>query len=187
MRSIDLGNVPRQPGDAAHLSAAESESKVRNRWAAAYHEAGHAVFAYEVGWWVNYEGIDIEQQFTGLGCREIDYTPWRRVWVHLAGPMAEYRFLGLSPFPDDRHLSGVLSAVRHGSHPAGDEGEVFRALVEQFPDEVDRGLLALYRRFAEQVWHEITGDAPLWNRIESLAAVLFRKGKLKPDAIELLI
>ena len=187
MMSAVPHKTPPGQATAGGPSDPAAAAQTRNRWAAAYHEAGHAVFAYEVGWWVNYEGIDIDRQFTGLGCREIDYTPWRRAWVHLAGPLAEYRFLGTSPHPDIDRLAILLAKIRQGGHPPGDDREVLSALSDQFPDAADNVVLDEYRVYASEVWHELTCDQRLWRRIEAVAAELFRKSRLSADDVELLI
>jgi hypothetical protein len=156
-----------------------------NHWAACYHEAGHAVFAYEVGWWVNYEGIEVgTKECTGLGCREIDYTPWRRVCVFLAGLMAEYKFLRLKTFPHEDELAQFLADIRAGRHRTGDETEVLRALADQFPNVTDAELIDLYKGYQKVLLKEMDNGNGLWNRITHLAEALFKKPRLTPDEVE---
>jgi hypothetical protein len=162
--------------------------KERNHWAACYHEAGHAVFAYEVGWWVNYEGVEVgNREYTGIGCLEIDYTPWRRACVFMAGLMAEYKFLHLKSFPRDAELSNILTAVRAGHQQEGDEAEILRALVDQFPDAPDGDLIDLYREYQQVLLYEMEKSDSLWNRIQKIAQALFQKPRLTADEVEALL
>lgn len=163
-------------------------NKELNRWAACYHEAGHAASAYQVGWWVNSEGVEVgTSECTGLGCREIDYTPWRRAYVFMAGLMAEYKFLRLNSFPRDRDLADILAALRSGEPRDGDEVEVMRALTEQFPDAADGELIDLYREYRQVLLREMDRTDGLWDRITRLAEALFRQPHLTADEVEALI
>jgi len=170
---------------APHTLAANREL---NRWAACYHEAGHAVSAYEVGWWVNSEGVEVgNRECTGLGCREIDFTPWRRAYVFMAGLMAEYKFLRLKSFPREAELADILAAIRAGERCDGDEGEVLRALAEQFPEAPEADLIDLYREYRQVLLTEMDRKTGFWDRITHLAEALFRNPHLSADQVETLL
>jgi len=163
-------------------------NKELNHWAACYHEAGHAVSAYQVGWWVNSEGVEVgAKECTGLGCREIDYTPWRRAYVFMGGLMAEYKFLRLKSFPREAELADILAAVRAGERRDGDESEILRALADQFPDAPDADLIDLYKEYRRVLLKEMDTGNGFWNRITHLAEALFRKPRLSPDEVEALL
>lgn len=146
------------------------------------------MFAYEVGWWVNYEGVEVgNREYTGIGCREIDYTPWRRACVFMAGLMAEYRFLHLKSFPHETELAEILAAIRSGERPTDDQSEILKALAEQFPTAPDGDLIDLYKEYQQVLLREMETSDSLWDRIQRVAEALFRKPKLTPDDVEALL
>jgi hypothetical protein len=94
-----------------HLSQDELQ-----RHASACHEAAHAVVAYNVGFWVNDEGVEIDdRQYTGYRLREIDNTTWRRLNVALAGWIGEHLWYGkgnqLRTTADLEHFRRNLSII----------------------------------------------------------------------------
>ena len=99
------------------------------RRAAAYHEAGHAVVAYLVGWWVNDEGVEIDdRQYTGLRCYVQDHNIPGRALICLAGRLAEYKWLrqpGRCRYSDD-DLQSIIDDIRYDQEEV--EGDAFDLL-----------------------------------------------------------
>jgi hypothetical protein len=68
---------------------------ISQREAAAYHEAGHVVVAYLLGWTLNDEGAEIDdRQYTGLRRQRFLDTTARNVMIRFAGWLAEHRYHG---------------------------------------------------------------------------------------------
>ena len=173
------------PAEGDRTSNVSILDQITDHWAACYHEAGHAILAYEVGWWVNFEGLEVDgQEYTGLGCREIDFTPWRRIWVHLAGLMAESKLLQREPFRGRDGLYHILSDVKTGRNVTGDAGEVLRAILVQFPNSTDQELINAYQEYERELWKEINDNQALWQRIDCVAKALYEKNKLTADEVE---
>lgn len=173
------------PAEGDRTSNVSILDQITDHWAACYHEAGHAILAYEVGWWVNFEGLEVDgQEYTGLGCREIDFTPWRLIWVHLAGLMAESKLLQREPFRGRDGLYHILSDVKTGRNVTGDAGEVLRAILVQFPSATDQELINAYQEYERELWQEINHNKALWQRIDCVAKALYEKNKLTADEVE---
>ncbi len=161
------------------------------RMAAAYHEAGHAVIAYQVGCWVNPDGVEIDRrQYTGLCCREYDHNEWRRVWTALAGWLSEYCWHGRGGFHSDMDLEYCINEARLDEDETmggeGDDIEVFSAILESHSDSTDETLIAIYRKYEKEVWETLADDR-VWSAITEVAEALFKKGALTASEVEALM
>ncbi len=170
----------------------ETEKSMGNdlqRLAAAYHEAGHAAMAYEVGWWVNHEGVEIDRrQYTGLQLKSINYTLRNRAMVNCAGWASEHLRHGRgNQSRDDEHLSYVIYEVRGGDPEEieflGDDADTFVALLEALPEASDDDLIVEFRRY-EEAAREILSDPEIWTCVTRIATALVEKGALNQNEIE---
>jgi hypothetical protein len=82
---------------------------------AAYHEAANAVIAYEVGWWINDEGVQIdERQYTGLRHRRFDDTTDSDVIVSLAGWPSGFKITPRSHHPNPQKRQTMPTTILVG-------------------------------------------------------------------------
>jgi hypothetical protein len=162
------------------------------REGAAYHEAGHAVIATTRGWNVNHEGVEIDDRaYTGLELSRFQYSTSNQIHVSLAGWLSEYKFHGLGGLTEDDELQCMLEMVR--TPESADEDDlgsddfiIFKALLEDYPDALDRELIAKYREYQIEV-NEQLDDHNVWEAIENLAALLLEKGKVESEEANVLI
>ncbi len=158
--------------------------------AASYHEAGHAVMAYQYGWWVNHEGVEVERrQYTGLRCHGFAKSPTQEIPISLAGWLSEHRFHGLGGrFRKDEDLQNILDALEwpDDDEDESDDAAVFRLIKDMYPDDSDGDLIARYREWEQEVWGWL-GDAELWTKVERVAESLWQHKKLTAKQVEQLI
>jgi hypothetical protein len=162
------------------------------REAAAYHEAGHVVIAYHVGWWVNPEGVEIdERQYTGLRCNKEDDITDRAVLVDLAGWLSEFEWHGLGGLRSNDDLVSAIQEVRDcrdfTEEPDedwgwGDDEEAFHRLLADFPGASDNELLVMYRDYQVRV-QALMKEPAIWRAIEAVAAALTARGRLNDNEV----
>jgi hypothetical protein len=162
------------------------------REAAAYHEAGHVVIADYVGWWVNPEGVEIDQrQYTGLRCNKEDDSTEKAVLVDLAGWLSEFEWHGRDGLRSDDDLMSAIQEVRDcgdfTEEPDedwgwGDDEEAFHRLLGDFPGASDDELLVMYRDYQVRV-QALLKDPAIWRAIEAVAAALTVKGRLNDNEV----
>ncbi len=157
---------------------------------AAFHEAAHAVIGYYFGWWLNEEGVEIdERQYTGLRCEQRTWTERASVCVSLAGWGAEMRLAPdlARPFPDEELLA-CLEDLRWWGHSdlQGDEADVFERLMETRPDASDEDLMALYRGYEAETAALLARPA-VWASVQRVADALLERGRLTDaEVVEML-
>ena len=176
--------------------------KTRRRWwgararlitpeTIAYHEAGHAVVAYEFGWWVHRGGVRIGAWAHGrLRYRQSDDTMLAHICISLAGLLAEQKFLGLQwRFEED--VVEPLRAVRAGE----DEGlrldptdlrAVALALLEDDPTISLSGARRVVT-YCRNHTNALLDEPRVWGGVERVAKALFRRRYLSPRAVKQLL
>ncbi len=116
----------------------------------AYHEAAHAVVAYNYGGWVNHEGIEIAgvgpgtRDWAGLSIqRRYNYTPTAAIQISIAGHMAELKFAGMDCLRKIEDLDFIIYDLRlcDGEDSEGDDRYVFELLIKQHPEASDKELI----------------------------------------------
>jgi len=173
----------------------DATSDIQRR-AAAYHEAGHAVIAWMVGFEISSKGVDIDlRQYTGLQIHRYhqtadDYTD-NVVAFNMAGWLSEYKDNGLGGFRDDDALQFEIdelpfhdSDIKDGSGNAfeedGDNYSTFKLLFDLNPDLSDEEAMALYRQHQDRVW-KMLHDHDIWSAMEHVASLLIDKGFIEGD------
>src|SRR5690349_7419684 len=134
------------------------------RGADAYHEAGHAVIAYEMGWWVNHEGVEIEErQYCGLRRYLEDNTIEKDACVTLAGWCAEHKWHGRGQIGDEQALLSMMDAIRggYGDDYPGDMCDTLTRLISEDPDADDAEVLARYAAYQQQV-KDLLAEPRIW-------------------------
>lgn len=162
-----------------------------DRDASAVHEAGHAVMAYHVGWWVNHEGVEIDdRQYTGMRCHAHDHNEWRIAWTSLVGWLAEHRWHRRGErlqSVDD--ITDCIELARDGDKEeldeiGGDMADILRVLVKHYPTATDEALIETFREYEQKVWDELKNAPLLWQSIIDVATALSAKGQLTAKEVE---
>jgi hypothetical protein len=152
------------------------------RRAAAYHEAGHAVFALNEGWEISPEGVEIDRRWhTGLRIPILDLSaeaPAVRVW--LAGWRAEHKWHGRgaghsSPDGIEWYIAEIRDEFEEEMAVGGDDADAIRHLLKLHPAATDDEIHALYRRYEAETLALLD---ELWPKIERVAAELIKLGEL---------
>jgi hypothetical protein len=161
------------------------------RTAAAYHEAGHAVVAYWFGWWLNDEGVEIDDRWY-TGCRKLvlDNTVEAQICQAMAGWLSEHKWHGLGSdyFGDENALYGLYLARNYNPHDpddfefeeAGDIADIALMLYEADSEITDEEFLKALAPYRERA-RKILDEAEVWRAIEKLAAALLASGKLSDE------
>jgi hypothetical protein len=167
---------------------AQSEDQAQ-RCAAAYHEAGHAIVGYTVGWWINDEGVEIGQrQYTGLRCYPEYITTDNQVAVDLAGWLAEFKWHGRGGLFDDEELIFAIEDARldNSDELSEADGEdnfyALDRLLRDDPDATDIAVLAQYRMHQRRII-KLLDDPDVWRAIETIANLLIESGKIHDDDV----
>ncbi len=163
--------------------------KSMDRVAAAYHEAGHAVMAYRVGWWINDDGIEIDRhQHTGLSFPGEDTNSRHAGMVCLAGWEAEHQFHGKGGMRNAASLLDDLHRVIDGTgcDDWGDVEAMFQAMMTDNPGQPP----AHYLRDGIECLHKTRielRNPVVWAAISRLAQALTERGSLDPESVERII
>ncbi len=161
-----------------------------HRRASAYHEAGHSVVAYSVGWWVSIKGVEIDRrQYTGLRKYSFHNDARRNAMVGCAGWLAEHRWHGrASKFRPDEDLEFSLDEARYEAEAIndGDDEGTFREMLKEFPDKSDDELISMFREFEHWTWETISEDS-VWQSVVRVAEALITKGSLTAAEVETLL
>jgi hypothetical protein len=154
----------------------------------AYHEAGHVVVAYEFGWWVRRGGVRIGAwAHARLQHRKSDYTMLADICIHMAGLLAEQKFLGLQWHFEEaviEHLRAVRAGKDEGLrlYPT-DTRAIALALLEDDPTiclSGARGVVA----YCQNQTNALLDEPRVWGGVERLAKVLYRRRYLSPRAVK---
>lgn len=158
----------------------------------AYHEAGHAVVAYQLGWWVRYieiEGVgEGSKDYTGLSSYEYDRTYWRRVSINCAGWLSGWKNdkKGLRLQPDN-HLEYILEDLKAApleeEEQAADDYDSLIAIRTEYPNWKDEQVIQEFRQMEEGCW-EMLADPTVWRQINGVASLLLSKGKITREEAE---
>jgi hypothetical protein len=151
----------------------------------AHHEAAHAIVAYHYGWWVNHEGIEIdERQYTGLRRRQTENTEEARVCINQAGWLAEVLWPGsqAEPRKDEDLFYEIANLDWYDAEfdEDSDDIDTFLVLKESLPDASDDELLAAYRVYEAKTL-ALLKQPKVWEAVEALAVALCQKGKLEAE------
>jgi hypothetical protein len=165
-----------------HVNPAEE-----HRRAAAWHEAGHVVVGRCFKWWLNPDGVEIdERQCTGLRACQWDYTEHARVIVDCAGWLAEYRFHKLAgPWTED-DVREVIDLLSLGEDPDDDVSHAIEAIREHNPGMADEAVLVRFMEFQRETI-ALLEQADIWRDFEKVAAALIARGKLSYDDVVALL
>lgn len=160
--------------------------------AGAYHEAGHAVWAYHVGWRVSAEGVEIEpRQHTGLSSPSLDRHSFREIEVSLAGWLSEHRHHGRGArHRSDDDLDHALYeelAYPDPDEDQSDDAAALKVVVDSCPRATDRELFTMFRECQDDVWRELCESETLWPQIEHVAAALIEQRRLTAQQVERLL
>ncbi|WP_321528308.1 hypothetical protein [Sedimenticola selenatireducens] len=157
----------------------------------AYHEAGHTVIAYQVGWWVRYVAIervgDGKRDYTAVSCRSWDHTAWRRVIINCAGWQAGCKHDPRHSFKiDTDSLKEDLEFYIDDELEEGDQLDSLRAIREEQPDRSDSEIIDCFRSLEAECW-EMLNNPEIWANVVKVAEALLVKGKLLQDEVEALL
>jgi hypothetical protein len=171
--------------------------RLRTRETIAYHEAGHAVVAYEFGWWVRRGGVRLgawahvrlqhrKSDYTVLG--ESDNMMMANICISLAGLLAEEKFHRVRwHFEEDvvRHLRAVRAGESEGvSLDPSDLRAVALALHDDDPTISFAGARRVVN-YCRNVTNALFDDPRVWGGVERLAKALCRgRHYLSPRAVK---
>jgi hypothetical protein len=158
--------------------------EINKRRGKAYHEAGHAVVAYQMGGWV--DSLDI----AGRGCANfsvatVDDTTERVSVIYCAGWLAEWRWHRQgSRFRRRECLKFIIEATRGeiDEERAGDVQSSILRLIRDC-DATDEELIARFRDYENEAARLIDTPA-IWNQIKRLVPPLIQHGKLTQEQVE---
>jgi hypothetical protein len=168
--------------------------------ATAWHEAGHAVAAHEMGGWVNHDGITIDTRwYTGIG-GEIYDTGWPHdvdlierflCIINFAGWQAEHHWhrMGERRLADDDALNMFIHMMRdYPSDPdaEGDDFVTVRTLLQRRPDASDDEIKMVYRAYEHRA-SEMVRDPRVWSIITAVAKAVYQRGHLSGFLANLII
>ncbi len=166
--------------------------KLTDEWqrrCVAFHEASHAVVAYCFGWWVNHEGVEIDERwYCGLR-RTIDAnTVEAEICVHLAGFMAERLLNSHLPLSSNIHDLEIALDDAQGDWGTADSDDeaAFARLLSEHPDLEDDALIALYRKYEARTL-SLLREPAVWKAVEDVAGALVKNGFLAASEVEKLI
>jgi hypothetical protein len=174
----------------ANRRRADASLAVRDcRIHTAYHEAGHVVVAYWYGWWLNEDGVEIDDRwYAGMRSPALLYTTEARVITLMAGRLAEHKYHGLGNgrFDDDGALEllGVARRIQAGeeiidedSEWSGDCTDIAVVLVEDNPTMTDHEYVRTLRTYQKKT-RLILNKPAVWRAVKKVAEALLTTGRL---------
>ena len=154
----------------------------------AYHEAGHAVAAYEFGWYLRHGGVRIGKNAEArLRTPDELRTPEAEIVVTLAGWVVDAKYCGVkSLIAYDEILDWIKDLRRNPKAynrltSFNDPHDVARPLLKAYPHFSDRGIYQMVRRY-ERDTAALLAEPRVWSAVERLAAALLRRGQLSHAA-----
>jgi hypothetical protein len=170
-------------------------SKKSNIENAAYHEAGHAVVAYQIKWWVRYveiEGVGQGQRdYTAVSLAPYDNNLWRQVKNKCAGHLSGWKYDNQGEqFRTDRYLKEELDSYRYDEvedeNELGDAMGSLALILQENPAWTDNQIFAEFRIHEYECW-ELIEEPNVWQGIEKVATALLEEGKLLQEEVESLL
>jgi hypothetical protein len=170
----------------------EMMDNMLQRYAAAFHEAGHAAVALDAGGWINHHGVFIDDNnlgHCGAQFRRIEYSVGTRIRYSLAGRLAERHWAGR---PDnDRNYTCALEdlrdpdwwADRDPNETLGDDEAAVQALLDENPDIDEAGVLAAIAEHRSYLL-KLFSRAFFWEKVERIALALLAYDKLDSEQVE---
>lgn len=155
---------------------------------AAFHEAGHAVIAYEVGWccrYVEIEGVrNGTENYTAVAYRAFDRNLWRKLLGNHAGRLAGAKYLDrVFPYADEGDLQFVVETVREDEVFGSDDAESVQSILKEHLGASDQAVMAIFREYERECW-EMLQDEVVWSKVERLAAALLEHGRIDRREVE---
>jgi hypothetical protein len=163
--------------------------RVPLKLATAHHEAGHVVLGYWFGWWLNPDGVEIDDRWITNHRSPLIARTIKSVFVvSLAGWLAECKFHSLrngNRDTDDIEFAFEQAELDRGLTPEHREGggDLYTCAMYMFDIEPT----ATVARFAEQVAkYQIQTTVLLarpliWCAVKRIAKALIARGRLSDD------
>ena len=165
---------------------------------AAYHEAGHAVMAYQVDWWVRYVEIygikNGKKDYTALTRYSLYDDSGRALLINCAGWLSEWKNdNGGEKLKPQDHLDFVYDEVQSLLYydeddiiNCGDDGSSIFRIIKDFPNFSEVQVIKYYRKCELEAWG-ILENPEVWSKVEKLAKALLEKGKIEKNEVEKII
>ena len=154
----------------------------------AYHEAGHAVAAYEFGWYLRHGGVRIGKNAEArLRTPDELRSSEAEIIVTLAGWVAEAKYCGVKSLVAYNEIFDWIEDFRRNPEACNcpssfnDPHDVARPLLKAYPHLSDRGAYRMVRRY-ERETAALLAEPRVWSAVERLAAALLRRGQLSHAA-----
>jgi hypothetical protein len=150
----------------------------------AYHEAGHAVVAYEFGWYLRHGGVRIGK--IAEACMRTPgelRTAEAEIVVALAGWVAEAKWRGVKSLVAYDEILEWVEDFRRNPKTCDrltswtDPHDVARPLVKAYPRISDRAAYRMVRQY-ERETIALLDEPRMWSAVERMAAALLCRGQL---------
>jgi ATP-dependent Zn protease len=168
----------------------DARARLRTLETTAYHEAAHAVVAYEFGWWVTRGGLRIlSWPHASLQFRQSENTVRANVCISMAGLLAEEKLLRVQwRFEED--VIEKLRAVRAGQNDELGYPSDLRAIALALFDDDPPIRFSEARRaiaYLRNETNKLLDEPRVWGGVERVAKVLVRRRYLSPRAVRQLL